>query len=229
MSIRFQGSDEPEDDARDWLITYADMITLILAFFIMLFSISTMDLPKFQETMGAIKTAMSRKALPQVTPQPTRVVSQVVGLRQRNLINEINRSLEGTPEGVAVTAQFDRNKILITVGEKAVFAPSKAELLPAGRKVLSKVAEMLKTFSEYDVNIRGHTDDQPINTPQFPSNWELSAIRATSALRYLLSQGLPAYRLTATGLADIDPIAPNDTPENRALNRRVEFVLEKRR
>lgn len=229
MSIQFQSSEEPEDDAKDWLITYADMITLILAFFIMLFSISTMDLPKFQETMGAIKTAMSKKALPEVQPRPSRVVSQVVGLRQRNLINEVNRSLEGTPEGVAVTAQFDRNKILITVGEKAVFAPGQAELLPAGRQVMSKVAEMLKTFSEYDVNIRGHTDDRQIKSAQFPSNWELSAIRATSALRFLLSQGLPAYRLTATGLADIDPIAPNDTPENRALNRRVEFVLEKRR
>ncbi len=229
MSIRFQTSDLPEDDTKDWLITYADMITLILAFFIMLFSISTMDLPKFQETMGAIKTAMSKRALPQVSTQPTRVVSQVIGLRQRNLINEVNRSLEGTPEGVAVTAQFDRNKILITVGEKAVFAPHKADLLPAGRKVLAKVAEMLKTFSEYDINIKGHTDSLPINTPQFPSNWELSAIRATSALRFLLSQGLPPYRLTATGLADIDPIAPNDSPENRALNRRVEFVLEKRR
>lgn len=229
MSIRFQTSEAPEDDTKDWLITYADMITLILAFFIMLFSISTMNLPKFQETMGAIKMAMSKTSLPAVKSKPSRVVSQVIGLRQRNLINEVNRSLEGSPDGVAVSAQFDRNKILITVGEKAVFAPNKAVLLPGGRKILAKVAEMLKTFSEYDINIKGHTDNLPINTPQFPSNWELSAIRATSALRFLLSKGLPAHRMTATGLADIDPLAPNDSPENRALNRRVEFVLEKKR
>ncbi len=229
MSLRFQTSDAPEDDSRDWLMTYADMITLLLAFFIMLFSISTMNLPKFQETMGAIKTAMNKTALPQQRSQPTMVVSQVVGLRQRNLINEVNRSLEGSPEGVTISAQFDRNKILITIGDKAVFEPNRAELLPAGRKMLAKVAELLKTFSEYDVSIKGHTDNMPINTPQFPSNWELSAIRATSALRFLLSQGISAHRMTATGLADIDPIAPNDSPENRALNRRVEFVLEKRR
>ncbi len=229
MSIRFQGSEMPEDDTKDWLITYADMITLILAFFIMLFSISTMNLPKFQETMGAIKTAMNKTALPTVRSQPSRVVSQVIGLRQRNLINEVNRSLEGSPDGVAVTAQFDRNKILITVGENAVFAPRKAELLPGGKKVLTELTKLLRTFAEYDINIKGHTDNLPINTPEFPSNWELSAIRATAALRFLLSKGLPAYRMTATGLADIDPLAPNDSPENRALNRRVEFVLEKRR
>ena len=229
MAARFQNSEVPEDDTREWLITYADMITLILAFFIMLLSMSSMNLPKFQETMGAIKTAMSKRSLPEIRSKPTRVVSQVIGLRQRNLINEVNRSLEGSPEGVAVSAQFDRNKILITVGEKAVFAPNQAVLLPGGRKILSNIAKLLKTFSEYDINIRGHTDNRPINTPQFPSNWELSAVRATSTLRFLLSQGLPAYRMTATGLADIDPLAPNDSPKNRALNRRVEFVLEKKR
>ena len=229
MSVRFQDPNETEENAQEWLTTYADMITLLLAFFVMLFSISTMNLPKFQETMGAIKTAMSKTALPQPKAQPTTVVSQVVGLRQRNLINEVNRALEGVPEGSTISAQFDRNKILITIGDKTVFEPNKAELLPAGREMLKKVAKLLDTFVEYDVSIKGHTDNLPINTPQFPSNWELSAIRATAVLRFLLSQGIPAYRMTATGLADIDPIAPNNSPENRALNRRVEFVLEKRR
>ena len=229
MSVRFQDPNETEENTQEWLTTYADMITLLLAFFVMLFSISTMNLPKFQETMGAIKTAMSKTALPQPRAQPTMVVSQVVGLRQRNLINEVNRALEGVPEGSTISAQFDRNKILLTIGDKTVFDPNKAELLPAGKEMLKKVAKLLETFAEYDVSIKGHTDNVPINTPQFPSNWELSAIRATAVLRFLLSQGIPAYRMTATGLADIDPIAPNNSPENRALNRRVEFVLEKRR
>ena len=228
MSVR-QAQESPEEDSKEWLMTYADMITLLLAFFILLLAISTMDLPRFQETMGAIKSAMNKRSLPTVQTRPTKVVSQVIGIRQRNMINEVNRALEGTPEGVAVNAQFDRNRVLITINSQALFEAGRADLVRAGRKILDGVAKVLEVFPEYDVNIRGHTDNTPINTPQFPSNWELSAVRATSTLRYLLSKGIPAHRMTATGLADIDPLTPNDSQENRVTNRRVEFVLEKKR
>jgi len=229
MSVRQEVPESTEEDSKEWLMTYADMITLLLAFFILLLAISTMDLPRFQETMGAIKSAMNKRSLPTVQTRPTKVISQIVGVRQRNMINEINRAMEGTPEGVAVNAQFDRNRVLITINSQALFGAGRADLVPAGRKILDGVAKVLEAFPEYDVDIRGHTDDTSINTPQFPSNWELSAVRATSTLRYLLSKGIPAHRMTATGLADIDPLAPNDSQENRMANRRVEFVLEKKR
>ena len=228
MSVR-QAPESGGQATKEWLMTYADMITLLLAFFILLLAISTMDLPRFQETMGAIKSAMNKRSLPTVQSKPTKVVSQVVGIRQRNMINEVNRALEGTPEGVAVNAEFDRNRVLITINSQALFEPGSADLVRAGRKILDGVAKVLDAFPEFDVNIRGHTDNTPINTPRFPSNWELSAVRATSTLRYLLSKGIPAHRMTATGLADIDPLAPNDSRENKLANRRVEFVLEKKR
>jgi len=83
-------------------------------------------------------------------------------------------------------------------------------------------------YSEYSVNIKGHTDDRPILTKEFPSNWELSSIRATTVLKYLIQGGIDPGRLTATGYSDLLPLVANDTPENRAINRRVEFVLEKK-
>ena len=81
---------------------------------------------------------------------------------------------------------------------------------------------------DYTINIKGHTDNIPISTDIFPSNWELSAIRATTVLKYLISRGLPPDRLTATGYGDVMPLLPNTSEENRAQNRRVEFVLEKK-
>lgn len=218
-----------ESDGREWLMTYADMITLLLVFFILMLAMSTMDLPRFEEALKSIKKAINKQTQPHQRQTPSKVMSQVVGIRQRNLINEINRALDGTPEGVAISAQFDKNKILLTVQDNAVFAPGQAKLLKGGEKVLDGVAKVLRTFPEYNINIRGHTDSQPIRSSQFPSNWELSAIRATACLRYLITRGIKPYKMTATGLSDIDPVAPNDTKENMALNRRVEFVLEKKR
>ena len=88
--------------------------------------------------------------------------------------------------------------------------------------------DLFMAFPEYTINIKGHTDNIPIATRQFPSNWELSAIRATTVLKHLISRGIAPKRLTATGYGDKIPLEPNTTDANRARNRRVEFVLEKK-
>ena len=89
------------------------------------------------------------------------------------------------------------------------------------------MAQLFRENPDYRITIRGHTDDLDIDTVQFPSNWELSAVRATTVLRYFIQQGIDLERMSATGYADFFPLVPNDTVENRARNRRVEFVLEK--
>ena len=86
---------------------------------------------------------------------------------------------------------------------------------------------MFSDHADYRIAIRGHTDDRNIQTRQFPSNWELSAVRATTVLRFFIQQGIDPQRMTATGYADYIPLVDNDSAENRARNRRVEFVLEK--
>lgn len=92
---------------------------------------------------------------------------------------------------------------------------------------MDEIAQIIQEFPDFNVNIKGHTDNVPISTNKFPSNWELSAIRATTVLRRLTEKGIGAERLTATGYAELLPLGPNDTDEDRQKNRRVEFVLEK--
>jgi len=107
------------------------------------------------------------------------------------------------------------------------FKSGKAKLNPMAALVFDDIAEVVRGYPEYKVNIHGHTDDRPIKSKKFPSNWELSSMRATSVLRFLVARNIDPSRLAATGNADSVPIVPNDTHANRAKNRRVEFVLEK--
>ena len=93
--------------------------------------------------------------------------------------------------------------------------------------IFANLTFLFRQYADYRIGIRGHTDDLDIETVQFPSNWELSAVRATTVLRYFIEEGIDPERMTATGYADFIPLVNNDSPENRARNRRVEFVLEK--
>lgn len=226
MSIRFQEEVE-QSETQDWLTTYADMITLLLTFFVMLLGMSSVDRVKFEQAAGSIKSSLgysqteTRMRTGDIGHQPT------VGLEDQGRQSSIRTIISRSPESRFIKTRFTAKKITITVDSKALFAPGSADLMPGGRKALDKVIDILKTFPEYKVHIGGHTDAANIRTARYPSNWELSAIRATTVLRYLYSKGIPAGRMTATGYADINPVAPNDTPANRALNRRVEFVLEK--
>ena len=110
-----------------------------------------------------------------------------------------------------------------------LFNSGSADLLPEAGYILSDIVQIIRNNPHYDVDIQGHTDNHPINTAKFASNWELSAIRATTVLRYLIEDGISQERLTATGFADLRPVASNYTPEGRSKNRRVEFVLKERK
>jgi chemotaxis protein MotB len=108
-----------------------------------------------------------------------------------------------------------------------LFNSGSATLNKNALPILDKIARLLFEYPEYNINIKGHTDNVPISTKQFPSNWDLSAIRATTVLKYLIQKGIKPERLTATGYGDVMPLVPNTSAENRAINRRVEFVQEK--
>ena len=103
-----------------------------------------------------------------------------------------------------------------------------AELKERARFIFANLGQMFRDYAYYAIAIRGHTDDRNIETTQFPSNWELSAVRATTVLRFFIDQGIDPERMTATGYADYLPLDDNNSVENRARNRRVEFVLEKK-
>ncbi|RMG90551.1 MAG: flagellar motor protein, partial [Candidatus Dadabacteria bacterium] len=127
--------------------------------------------------------------------------------------------------GGAAEVTMDEEGVTVRVEGKLLFPSGSAELKPEAAAVLDRIAALIKKYT-FDLYILGHTDSVPIHTERFPSNWELSSARATAALRYLVERGADPARLVAVGFADSRPIAPNDTPEGRARNRRVEFVFK---
>jgi chemotaxis protein MotB len=118
-----------------------------------------------------------------------------------------------------------RGRMVVELAENILFDSGKADLKQDGQTALAEVAEVLKTIPDRDFQIAGHTDNVPINSRRYPSNWELSTARAVTVTRFLAEQGMPRERLSAAGYAETQPVASNDTPEERAQNRRIEIVL----
>lgn len=139
----------------------------------------------------------------------------------RGLIDKFRSMIEGGQLRVRVV----RNRMVVELPEGVLFDSARAKLKSQGEAALSQVAPILRDIEERHFQIAGHTDNVPIRTVRFPSNWELSTARAVAVTRFLIEQGMPAERLSAAGYADTQPVADNDTREGRAKNRRIEIVL----
>lgn len=238
-----------EESTSDWLITYADLMTLLLVFFVLLFSLSTFNVLKFKEILesirvnpgqgepttsliefmelpDAIQTELSIEQLTGLKPKPK---SQPGGVTQpdEDILEDISQYITQKKIGKFVVLEVLDGKIIIRVRGKVLFKSGSAVLNKKAEPILDEIISVLEEYMEYAVNIKGHTDNRAISTARFQSNWELSAIRATAVLKYLIKNGVPAKRLTATGYGEMFPVVPNNSEKNRAINRRVEFVLEK--
>ncbi len=207
-----------EEDAEDWLTTYADAITLLMAFFVMLLTFAEFDIPAYEELQSAIASSIGDRD-EQTTTESLKIdVQDIVYESQADQ---------------AVTVESDDRGVVIELQSNAFFKPGSAELVPAAIPVLQKLADTLTSprYELYNVIVAGHTDDESINTPQFPSNWELSGGRAATVVRLFVGNQVDRIRLHATGLADTRPKVPNNDldgtpiPENRAINRRVALHL----
>ena len=143
-------------------------------------------------------------------------IGQLLGLLS-NLNEEVKK-------GQLQVRQY-KDMLTVEVAEQLFFDSGKAALKDTGKEVLKKVGEALKGYDDKMVRVVGHTDNVPIATAQFPSNWELSAARATTVVRFLQANGVPPERLTASGRGEFSPIAPNDDAEGRRKNRRIEITL----
>jgi len=224
------------DASGAWLITYADLVTLVLVFFVLLFSLSKMELGDMTEALKSyditVGTETPKTSLFDIINTGSigkgKKLDDLTGMREVDILEEINsfisrKSLEGSIE-----AEFTEGRIVLRVEGKVLFNSGAADLLPEAAYILSDIVQIIENNPQYDVDIQGHTDNRPINTPEFASNWELSAIRATTVLRFLIKNGVFQDRLTATGFADLKPVASTNNPEGRRKNRRVEFVLREK-
>jgi chemotaxis protein MotB len=244
--VRRRNHEEEQENQERWLLTYADMITLLMVLFIVLFSIGQLDLKKFEQLRSGLAASFGTKtvALDGGTgvldggPSPldaqtaqdildAQRAAEVAAAQQlRETADEVKKTLAGQGLGDKVTFRFeDRGLVLQIVTDQVLFDLGKADLRPEGRAVLDGLASALKEVPN-DIAVEGHTDNRPISGFPFPSNWELSTARATSVLRYLVDdKGLDRKRISAAGYGEERPVVPNDTPAHQAQNRRVEIVV----
>lgn len=226
-----------EEDGMDWIVTYADLMTLLLVFFVLLFSISSLNMERFKAAIVSIQASLGEAAPAMglldlvggdgVLDKPARI-DEIVGIRSpwQQALARIDAMIAQRELQDRIEV-FERDgTIVIHIRGAVLFDSGMARLTAEGRPILAAIARIVQEFSRFKVNIKGHTDNVPIATERFPSNWDLSAIRATTVLRYLIEAGVDPDRLTATGYGDVMPVADNRTPEGRARNRRVEFVLQ---
>lgn len=219
-----------------WLLTYADMITLLTAFFLMLYSMSIVNKDKFDRLAISVRSGFGavipggRSALQRryVADSPVVLAPGITATEYQNAVRNLTQYVEQQFGKSSMTAKADERGLVISLlADNALFDRGKADLRPEARGVLDRVAAVLKSIS-HRIRIEGHTCDLPIRTAQFPSNWELSTARAGTILRYLTDQsGLDRRRFEAAGYADTRPGKPNTSEAARASNRRVDIVLVK--
>jgi len=250
-----------------WVVTFADLMSLLMCFFVLLLSFSEIDAQKFKQIAGELSKAFGVQRevpaleIPQGTspifdrfspapPEPTLIneirqtttdtqpelqtlksptdiaVESAIQEQMQENVDEILQVLEPAIADGRINVSQDQRRIIIRVEERGSFPSGSAELTWEFEGLLLEMAEVLADIPG-DLTIEGHTDDVPIRTERFYSNWDLSAARAAAVANVLLARDeLQPNRLAVTGLADTEPRVPNTSPENRAKNRRVEIIID---
>ncbi|MGH2895871.1 MAG: flagellar motor protein MotB [Solirubrobacteraceae bacterium] len=261
---------EFENEER-WLLTYADMLTLMFALFMVLYSISSVNISKYESLQQSLKAAFSGSILsggkaiiqsgsestkahtpataevPSIVPltpnipkprdtsaqQITKAMLAASAAQReqesfKKLQQELNAYAKAHGFGHDVQAVIDRRGLVVHVlTDKLLFDSGSATIQPAGLPLLTEMSRLLNVDQKHPITVEGNTDNQPIQSSQFPSNWELSTDRATTVLRYLAAHSVAEQRLSAAGYADLHPLATNATAAGRARNRRVDIVLDR--
>ncbi len=227
---------EAHENHERWLLTYADMITLLLVFFIILYSIANTDLQKFSavaESMsrafggnggGGIMAGLGGASAGRAAPIRFDTLPRV----QQDFLS-VGADLAEFAEQAGLAGDISVNMtyegVIISLSDALVFEPGGAALSARSREALRAVAEVLKQMPN-PLRVEAHTDNVPTNHPLYPTNWELSVARAVAIVRFLVEEcDVASDRLSAAGHGDGKPLVPNDTREHRAINRRAEIAI----
>ncbi len=253
------GHDGPDER---WLLTYADMITLLMALFIVMFSISSVNTSKFDALQKSLKEAFSGRVLPggeavlqtggttkgheagKVEP-PVPAIQPLIqkefkkqDAKKRGAakgsedeqFKQVKRNLDDYAKTHNLQKKLEtevtrRGLVIRLLTDGVLFESGEAKIKPGAMPLMEKIAGLLQVDREHPINVEGHTDNVPIHSSQYPTNWELSTARAASVVRLLIADNAPANRLGAVGYAQLHPIASNSSAQGRSRNRRVEIVL----
>jgi chemotaxis protein MotB len=234
----------PEHDNHErWMVSYADFITLLFAFFVVMYGISSVNEGKYKvfsvsvnQAFGANGKAGEGSAVhlseeeiffkSLVDRRNARLAEKQrkQNERMQNLAQTLNGAMASFVKSGQMNVSQNGRGVELEINASALFNQGEADIQPEARKTLADAAKVLAD-NDFAIEVEGHTDNMPISTNRFPSNWELSSARASSVVRLFIDQGIVAKRLKAVGEADNQPVVPNDTAEGRARNRRVTITV----
>ena len=244
---------EPHVNHERWLVSYADFITLLFAVFVVLYAMGQSDKKKVEEVMQAIQQsfgmATAGASAPKVNVIPSQALTIIPSLKPEVKMSPMGRARSGQAKSRAeekdfrqiksavetylvkqgaqnkVTLEITRRGLIVSLKEAGFFNSGQANIKPEAYEIINTIAEVMTQYNN-PLRLEGHTDNVPINSALFPSNWELSTARATNGLKYLLKNfDVDPGKISATGYAEFRPIADNATAEGRAKNRRVDLVM----
>ena len=235
MARKKVNRDEPKGD--EWLATYSDCVTLLMTFFVLLYAMSSVDENKMRALSQAFRTVMAGEAgdtileyslyngdVPLIGGEiPTDTID---GEKiEESMYYQVSKFVdEHDLEAVVDIIETDLG-VAIQLRDNILFETSKSDLRSESKEILDSIAALISSMN-YNIVVEGHTDNRPINTAEFPSNWELSVDRAVNVVRYFVENGkIDPSRLSATGYGEFQPIVDNDTEENMEKNRRVNILI----
>lgn len=227
--------DEPSGD--EWLATYSDCVTLLMTFFVLLYAMSSVDEAKIKALSQAFRTVMAGESgdsileynlydgdVPLIggeTPTETIDGDQI----EESMYYQVNKFVSEHDLSAVVDIIESEKGIVIQLRDNILFETAKSNLRDDSRDILSSIGKLISSLDN-NIVVEGHTDNRPISTADFPSNWELSVDRAVNVVRYFVeNEGIDPSRLSATGYGEYQPVVDNDSEENMAKNRRVNILI----
>ena len=228
MRRRRKNNLSDHDNTERWLLTYADMITLLLAFFIVMYSMSQIDAKKFGKMAEALNGVLKggNSIIERYGEQQEKSGHGILKLGSLKMIQkQINERFDKLGREGEVETEITERGLVVHIVESALFRVSSATLEPRAMQVLDLIYDRIRETPNH-IRIEGHTDDRPIQTAAYPSNWELSSARATEVVRYFINNhDMTPDKISALGYGEFRPVKPNNSIENRAKNRRVDIVI----
>ncbi|HZK33972.1 MAG TPA: flagellar motor protein MotB [Bacillota bacterium] len=235
---------QEQDSGSGWMTTFSDLVTLLLTFFVLLYSFSSLDAGKFKSLAQALQSALNVQAdvfegndpsgevpippIIQPSPTPKPPVEEPEDLHHDKITKfygQIKEAIEGAGLAADISLSTNERGVIVEIKEHVLFDSGRADLKPRSREFLDRLVPIIDGFDNMII-VEGHTDNVPMSSEEFPTNWELSVTRAVRVIRYFHEQkGMDPSRLAAEGYGEYHPIVPNDSDENRTLNRRVNLMI----
>jgi chemotaxis protein MotB len=252
LSRKHRHEEHEEHVDESWLIPYADLLTLLLALFIVLYSMNSVDIKKFEEMSQAFNIALSNgsgilentaivrtgddngkkqdEEGSQEDKKKEEDAREELMKKEQEDLEKLKKQIDAYIKKNGLTTDLETklnlSQLMITIRDNALFAPAQANVKPEAEELATAIGKMLQQYPDYEVIVSGHTDDTPISTVFFKSNWDLSSMRAIRFMDILLkNKQLKPERFSAIGYGEYRPVADNKTVEGRAKNRRVEVSI----